>query len=194
MKNLFRWLLLLGVTFFSLAYAQKPGSPKDIERIQKQCIEQFNRGTQVLVARDWKQLVVDADRYIKICGSVWGDEWLSIAHERKATAYLWEDDLKRVIEATDACLSVHYGNTGCHLYRGQALIALARYQEAKTAVDRADRLIRSKIENVDREMQRHQTSLEREASQSDRTNLISQQGWAESLRKNIDLRLGASDR
>lgn len=189
MQKFIRLLPVLILLFAESSFSQSSGHKNEQYELKKICIEQVNRNTAALVARDWLQLTNEADRFIKNCGSILGNEFLAQAHQRKMDAYEFLQLPSKALKSSDDCLNSYYGNTGCHLGRTFALIQLKRYQEAKVSLDRADKLITVSLHNIERDLLRPQHYLDRELSQSRQNEIKSHQELAFELHKrlNVDL-------
>lgn len=188
MNILARFAVMCALVLPLCGFAQVSQRSEGKEDQKKFCIEQMERRTAALVARDWHQLAAEADTYIRKCGSVLGADELSRAHEHRMNAYAGMKMPKRALQSADGCLSIFYGNVGCHVGRALALMGLKRLPEAGTSLDRAERLAAVGLERLEREMRSPQHPLERELAQSRSEELKASQEFAASLRAEIELR------
>ena len=169
-------------------FAQRPQGIEGKEEQKRFCMDQMERRTAALVARDWSQLAAEADTYIRRCGSVFGADDLARAHENRMNAYIKLKMPTRALQSADGCLSIFYGTVGCHLGRARALMGLNRLSAAQTSLDRAERLATAGIERLERERQSPQHPLDRELAQVRNDELKSIQEFAAELRADIELR------
>ena len=91
-------LTLVACVLVRLHYGEAlgQGSPP-LTAVQERCIAEIKARTAAMVAKDWPQLELIAERYISICGTVFGASDLSMAYEAKATALI---RLQRLPEAS----------------------------------------------------------------------------------------------
>lgn len=178
---------ILTLVFPLYGFAQRPQANEVKEAQERLCVEQLERRTSALVARDWSQLVAEADTYIRKCGSALGADELSRAHEHLVTAHIFLKMPKRALKSADHCLRIYYGNVGCHVGRAETLIDLERLSEARMSLDRADRLAAAGIERLDREMRSPQHPADREVAKSRSYELKASQELAAALRDQIEV-------
>jgi tetratricopeptide (TPR) repeat protein len=146
------------------------------------CIAAINERTAALVARDWQSLERFSENYVRSCKSVFSAEDFSDAYERIADANIAMANPKKALAAAETCIAVFYGKTGCHLNRALALIGLKRRPEARTALDRAERLIAHRAETAKRELRTLGQGQEKELAESQIYMLEAQQSLATSIR------------
>ena len=106
------------------------------------CIFLKNEQTAALVAADWENLERLAGGYVDECKGNFEPQDLSSAHENIAIANNELGRYNRGLAAAEACIKVHYGNSGCHILKAEALIALVQYTQARKALDISEKLAR----------------------------------------------------
>lgn len=158
-------------------------APGDGTKQERFCVEQVQTRTAALVARDWSHLLAAADTHIRKCGRVFGAESLSEAHEHRVQALNGLKQPTKALQAADDCISVYYGNTGCHVLRALVLVNLKRYEASLASLDRADKLIVAGLESLARDLERPQHPLDRELAESTVEKLKAHQELADELRK-----------
>lgn len=173
-------IALLGLTTSSLAFSA--GGGKAAEDRGYACIARINEMTAAYVAHDWQNLERFSEKYIRTCKGVFDAEHFSNAYEGIADANIALGNPKKAIAAADACIAVFYTNTGCQIKRAAALIELKRIPEARSALDRAEKLIEHRAEIAKRELKTVGQGLKRELVESEINKLEAQQFYATDLR------------
>ena len=180
MTTLKTFVALLGQVIIATAYAAEPAdAPKSRGDA---CIIQFTERTAALVARDWGQLARLAQRYLDTCKDIFGAEDYSEAYEHIAIAHLFLGNLEKALLACDQCTNAFYPNSGCHLQRVEVYVGLKRLPDAKSALERAERLIEHNIELRQRNLIDARSASDREVAEARLRNLKSQKTHAAALR------------
>jgi hypothetical protein len=163
----------------ALAAGQHAVSGKREDR----CVEQIDGRTAAIVARDWVQLEKVSARFAEQCADVFGIEELSRAHEDVATARNRLGNSRRALLAINACHATYYANTGCHVEKVEALLALKRQREAESAFDKAERLISHATESIGRDLQQTLPGAKKEYLEAQLRKLQAQRAQLDSLRE-----------
>ena len=176
--------LAAALLLLSIVNAASAADSTDVIRKREDaCIEQMNERTATLVAQDWPELERLADRYVKTCRGIFGAENYSYAYEQIAVANNHLGNAQKALSASDKCISTFYSNSGCHVQRVQALIKLNRLPDAKSELDKSDRLIKHAIELSRRDLKGVRTASERELVDSRLNNFDAQQSHASAMRE-----------
>ena len=109
------------------------------------CIDLMNGRTAALVAEDWDQLEVLATRTLQGCRDVLPAEAMASANFHLAKAALATGRPRDALASAEACISIFYQETDCHIERLEALLALGRYSEAKKEFQIVDRIVRFEV-------------------------------------------------
>jgi len=149
---------------------------------KKTCIAQINQRTAALVSQDWSELERLAERYAKTCKNVFDEEDYSSAYEQIAIANVKLSNAKKALAASDSCIGISYSNSGCHLQKIEALIQLKRLADARSSLDKAERLIKHLMELNERDQRDARTALDKELFESRLNNLSAQQSHASAIR------------
>lgn len=174
----------LSLSYLSSSFAQGPTT------IRVFCIDQIERRTAALVARDWEQLAGEAQTYVSTCGLTLGADHMAGAYEHLAMAHLELRNPRQALRAADTCLTVFYGKTGCHIGRARALLNQNRPQDARVAVERAERLLEAAIPRLERNLKVMRSANEREVTESHLEELKAQQGYVGALKEKLADLLG----
>ena len=174
------FIALLGLTIHGLASAQDGGNASNSHK--DACIAGINERTAALVAEDWQSLERFAEKYIRTCKGMFDAEDFSGAYEAIADANIAIGNPKKAVAAADACIATFYANTGCHVQKSVALLELNRIPEARSALDRAEKLIVHKTETAMRDLRNAGQGQEKELVEANINMLRAQQAHATALR------------
>ena len=169
---------LLSITLIAPGFAQSLS-----ERRQTDCIARINDRTAALVAQDWQELERRAEEYSKQCKGAFSADDDSMALENIALANFKQGKSKKAIVAADACLRLSFSNSGCHIWRIQALFASGNVSDARSSLERFDRLLAHLIERNDKELTAARSALDREFYESIRNKYQAQSEQAAALRE-----------
>ena len=169
---------ILSVTLTTPGFAQSPS-----ERKQADCIAKINDRTAALVAQDWTELERRAEEYSRHCKGAFSADDDSRALENIALANFRQGNWKKAIAAGDACLRLSFSNSGCHIWRIEALFASGKVGDARSSLDRFDRLLAHLIERNDKEVSAARSALDKELYESIRSNYQAQSEQAAALRE-----------
>ena len=170
--------ILLGA-FGSPAYSQEP-----LSKHKNECLTKINERTAALVAQDWIELERMAEQYSRICKGAFSANDDSSAFENIALANFRRGNPKKALSATDSCIKLSFSNSGCHVWRLEALVALGRIDEARTSFERIERLLTHLMENNDENLAEATAPQQKELYEAVRTNLLAQFNQAISLKNN----------
>ena len=173
-------IALLGLTIYGPASSADGG--KAANPRQDACIAGINERTAALVAQDWQSLERFSEKYVRTCKGVFYAEDFSGAYEGIADANIALGNPKKAIAAADACIATFYANTGCQLQRAVALIELKRLPEARSALDRAEKLIAHRAETARRDLKTVGQGQGKELVEANINKLEAQQSHATALR------------
>ena len=173
-------IILLGLTI--AGFASSADGSKAANTRKDACIAGINERTAALVAQDWQSLERFSEKYIRTCKGVFDAEDFSGAYEGIADANIAMGNPKKAIAAADACIATFYANTGCQVQRAVALIDLKRLPEARSALDRAEKLIAHRTEIVKRELKTAGRGQEKELVEANIYKLEALQSHATALR------------
>lgn len=178
----FRRLLFFALAHAMISIAWSADYPEKSLPQEKMCIAQLEQRTAALVAQDWSELERLAERYAKTCKNVFGEEDYSSAYENMAIANVHLNNAKKALSASDSCINISYSNSGCHLLKIEALIRLKRLPDARTTLDKAERLIKHLIDLNERDLRNARTALDKELFEARLSNLSAQQSRASAIR------------
>ena len=123
-----------------------------------------------------------AERYAKTCKNVFDEEDYSSAYAEIAIANVNLSNAKKALVASDSCIGISYSNSVCHLQKIEALIQLKRLADARSSLDKAERLIKHLMELNERDQRDARTALDKELFESRLNNLSAQQSRASAIR------------
>jgi hypothetical protein len=152
---------------------------------QKRCINQINQRTAALVAQDWSELERLSEHFIKTCENAFDAEVASSAYEQIALSNVTLRNPTKALEASNLCIRLSYSNSGCHLQKTEALIQLGRIADAKSSLDKTERLVQHQLEQSVRDLRDARTALDRELLEARLANLNAQQAHASALRDHL---------
>lgn len=150
--------------------------------LRQACTNRIEQRTGALIARDWDRLESESRAYVRDCAKVFGAEDLAQAYENMSIAQFEAGKVQAVLLTVDRCLSAYYATPGCHLHRVKALLALRRSTEAKESLERAERLVESGIQRLEREMVTLRGS-EKELADAQLDDLRAKKSLAEAIRE-----------
>jgi len=130
------------------------------------CITQTKQRTAALVAQDWTKLDVLAERYVKTCKNVFDEQDYSTAYEHIAIASANVGNYERALAASNSCTDIYYSNSGCHLQQVVALTQLGRLSEARTSLEKVEKLIIHLAELTKRDLRYADSAIEKELYES----------------------------
>ena len=168
--------IVLGV-FGSPAYSQEP-----LSKHKTECLTKINERTAALVAQDWIELERMAEQYSRICKGAFSASDDSSAFENIALANFRKGKAKIALSAAESCIRLSFSNSGCHVWRLEALVALGRIDEARTSFERVERLLTHLMENNDKNLAEATALQQKELFEAIRANLLAQFNQAISLR------------
>lgn len=172
---------LLSLSIVSTTSAADPAAVN--QKHEDACIAQMKERTATFVAQDWSQLERLAERYLKTCKDIFGAEDSSNAYGEIAMSNIELGNARKALSASDKCISTFYANPRCHLERVQALIKLERLPDAKSALDKADRLIKHATDLGRRDLKSARTALESELAEARLNYFGAQQSEASAMRE-----------
>ena len=175
-------LIFLLLSQAVMSFAWSAADSKESILLKQRCIEQITQRTAALVAQDWSELERLAERYVKTCKDVFDNQDYSEAYEQIAIANVRMSNAKKALAASDTCINITYSNSGCHLQKVEALLALTRRPEASTTLEGAERLVSHLISLTERDIRDARTPLDKELFESRLNNLNSQKEHAAALR------------
>lgn len=152
---------------------------------QKKCIDQINQRTAALVAQDWSELERLSEHFIKTCENTFDAEVTSSAYEQIALSNVMLRNPKKALAASTSCIRISYSNSGCHLQKTEALIQLRRIADAKSSLDKAERLVKHQLELHVRDLRDARTALDRELLEAKIANLNAQQAHASAIQDHL---------
>ena len=97
-------------------------------------------------------------------------------------AYLKIGNAKKSVSVGETCIKFFYTNTGCHIWKVEGLIALKRMDEARTSLDKAEKLIRHLIQTQRREISHARSNGDIELINAKLEELNAQKEQAEAIR------------
>lgn len=173
---------LFATVLFSLAAIMPAAAQKQPEKKQSDCIAKINERTAALVAQDWAELERMAEYYSKECKGVFNTADDSTAYEQITLANFKRGNVKKAIAAADTCIRLSFSNSGCHVWRIEALLASGRMAEARIGLDKLDRLIAHLMEGNDKNLAAAMSAQDKELCEAIRHNLQAQAEQALALR------------
>lgn len=182
-------LTLVACVLVSLHYVEAlaQGSPQ-VTAVRERCVAETKARTAAMVAKDWPQLEQIAERYISICGTVFGARDLSTAYEAKATALIRLQRLPEALQTLASCIETYYPNSGCHSKRVMALIDLNRRDEARSALAIAEQVARHNLVTSHVESRTLSHSSEAELLRAQREEFQSHIELLEVLKRQLEQR------
>lgn len=132
-----------------------------LQRLEE-CIEAKKQTIAAMTARDWSALKQQAYRKLAACAGDNTSDSLSDSYKDIAIANRELGLYEETLAAADACIGARYSNSGCHLIRAQALLALERRDEARTSLEYAARIARLNMEAAGKARAQATTSIETE--------------------------------
>ena len=125
----------------SSSYGAKPkGSPEEFA-LARSCARLMNDRSGALVAGDNPATIRLGEKYLRVCNELDEPSLMAGAYGDIAEAQLAMGNFKNALSAADLCLVASYVETGCHVTKAEALVALSRRKEALAILDAADLLI-----------------------------------------------------
>lgn len=131
-------LLVLAATS---SYGAKPKGSSEELALAKMCARLSNDRAGAFVAGDNPATIRLGEKYLRVCNELDEPSLMASAYGNIAEAQLAMGNLKNALSAADLCLAASYVETGCHVTKAEALVALSRRKEALAILDAADLLI-----------------------------------------------------
>ena len=178
-KHIFPLIALALGVLGSPTYAQEP-----LSKHKSECLAKLNDRTAALVTQDWIELERMAEQYSRICKGAFSANDDSSAFENIALANFKKGNAKKALSATEFCIKLYFSNSGCHVWRLEAQVALGRIDEARTSYERVERLLTHLIETNDKNLAEATAPQQKELYEAVRANLLAQFNQAISLRNN----------
>lgn len=149
---------------------------------EKKCTALVRDRTAAMVAEDWSRMKSVSERYLSSCKGIAADEDNASAWEGIATASRESRNPKATLEAANRCIDLYYRNTGCHLYKAEALFRLGRARDASRILEGADRMIDHLIQETSSELRDVRSNENQEKLNAKLASLQAQKELASAMR------------
>jgi hypothetical protein len=136
------------------------------EALFDKCTYATEELTAALVAKDWEVVERLALRRLPICRPVHSPAEQSENFEEVAWARFHRDNFTGSLAAARDCITLFYGNPGCHLVKAYALHEMSRDVEARGALQVAERLVEHALQNAHEKLERANSQPEQSLHRS----------------------------